>query len=127
MSRELVIKINCDFCSKEVAEKDAQSGELLLNGKFYEFDLCPSCAPTLTDRLTPMPTSQAAVKTQSPTKERQKYKSTPKSERKVPCKICGVLCKNALGVRFHTVKMHPEVAGNDDGDNKGSSDPTGAS
>lgn len=117
MSRELVIKINCDFCSAEVPEKDADSGELILNGKFYEFDLCPTCSPALTAKLTPMPASQASAKTQTATKAPKKYTATPKADRKVPCKICGVLCKNDLGVRFHTVKMHPAEAASGDEDN----------
>jgi hypothetical protein len=112
MTRELVIKIHCDFCSKDVTEEDAHSGELRLDGKFYEIDLCPECAPSLTTKLTPMPASQASVKTQVIPKDQpaRKYAATPKSARKVPCPICGVLCKNDLGVRFHTVKMHPVEA-----------------
>lgn len=112
MTRELVIKIHCDFCSKDVAEEDAHSGELRLDGKFYEIDLCPECSPSLTTKLTPMPASQASVKTptQAPKDPPRRYAATPKSARKVPCPICGVLCKNDLGIRFHTVKMHPEAA-----------------
>jgi hypothetical protein len=119
MTRELVIKIHCDFCSKEVPEKDAHSGELILNGKFYEIDLCGEHASSLTASLTLMPASQASVKTQAATKvQPRKYAATPKSERKVPCGICGVLCKNALGVRFHMVKMHPVEAAAENADKK---------
>lgn len=110
MSRELVIKIHCDFCSKDVPEDEAQSGELHLGGKFYEIDLCGTCAPSLTTKLTPMPSSQSAAKVQSPVKSQPKrYRATPKSERNLPCEICGKPCKNALGIRFHMMKMHPEA------------------
>lgn len=110
MTRELVIKIHCDFCSKEVPEKDAHSGELILNGKFYEIDLCDEHASSLTSTLTPMPASQATVKVQPTVKgQPRKYRATPKSERNLPCEICGKPCKNALGIRFHMVKMHPEI------------------
>lgn len=111
MSRELVIKIHCDFCSKDVPEDEAQSGELRLGGKFYEIDLCADCAPSLTTKLTPMPSSQTAIKAPvASTRQSKRYKATPKSERNLPCEICGKPCKNALGIRFHMVKMHPEAA-----------------
>jgi hypothetical protein len=115
MTRELVIKIHCDFCSKEVPENDAHSGELHLGGKFYEIDLCGTCAPSLTERLTPMPSSQSSVTPQSTVKSQtRKYRATPKSERNTPCEICGKPCKNALGIRFHMLKMHPEAAAVED-------------
>jgi hypothetical protein len=110
MARELVIKIRCDFCSKDVPESEAYSGELILKGAFYEIDLCPECAPTLTSRLTAMPASQASIKTTAVTRDKPgktKYPSTPKKDRKTPCPICGANCKNDLGVKFHIAKMHP--------------------
>lgn len=117
MARELVIKIKCDFCSKDVPENDAYSGELHLKGLYYEIDLCPDCAPSLTSQLTQMPASQASIKPAAAAKEKPrktKYTSTPKKDRKTPCPFCGAKCKNELGVKFHISKMHPEAAANNE-------------
>lgn len=110
MSRELVILIKCDFCKNEIPENEAQSGELHLGGKFYEIDLCSTCEPSLTQNLTLMPASQSKATTRvAPKSGPKRYPATPKSERNLPCEICGKPCKNALGIRFHMRKMHPEV------------------
>jgi len=101
MSRELIVKIKCDFCNTQVEEEYTTSGEVVLNTKHYTIDLCPSCAGELTPKLIPRAQSLATVTKKS------NGTYTPSSQKTIPCPACGHLCKNELGVNFHIKKMHP--------------------
>jgi hypothetical protein len=102
MARELIIKIKCDFCKKELNEDEVTAGEIIFGGKTYGVDLCEQDYSELIDKLIP----KAKQLIQSVQPKQPQYPSTTKGKT-IPCPACGHLCKSDLGVKFHIKKMHP--------------------
>lgn len=101
MARELIVKIKCDICKKDVSESDVKAGELTIGGKTYGIDFCNDCEAQFTFDLVPK-----AKALQEANKVQVQYPSNKKGK-VLPCPACGHLVKNELGLSFHIKKMHP--------------------